>query len=538
MMQSFYTAISGLNGNKQWLDVISDNIANVNTIGYKAERVTFQDLVARSLTTFSNNVPKNMEIGGGSFVAVTTKDFSQGSFQTTNIPLDLALDGEGFFMVKGLDGVQYYTRAGQFRLDANGDIVNVDGLRLQGWKLDENGNMAGALGSINVPYQLEPKGTTKFSLQEPTNLDSRLVNIGKDFNPADSTTYSYVNTITVYDSLGNDHQLTMYFRKIDDGSWEIFSLIDDEPVKFDGTNFTTSDTNTYASLLVTFDNSGNVANIIGKNWIQAPITGELQTLDPAGITTTANSMILPGSVKITDGTKTYLDDGKGNLIYKTIDTVTGAVKYEKVGTIRYDTGVITLPGRGGSTITIDYEYYQTAQQSTNTAIPPSIKNTPILLNNNNNSLYISTGAADLQIDFNLVNLKQVASDFIFYASQDGYAKGDLLGMAVSEDGIVKGMYSNGQVRNIARLGVATFKDKEMLIRKGTNLYLPNTQTYTPIITPGGVLSKVRSGFLEFSNVDISREFINLIIAQRAYQANARVITTDDQILQEAMNIKR
>ncbi|MGC9121122.1 MAG: flagellar hook-basal body complex protein, partial [Sulfurihydrogenibium sp.] len=91
---------------------------------------------------------------------------------------------------------------------------------------------------------------------------------------------------------------------------------------------------------------------------------------------------------------------------------------------------------------------------------------------------------------------------------------------------------------VARLAVATFKDKEMLVRKGNNLYVPNTQSYTPIITPGGILSKVRSGFLEMSNVDISREFINLITAQRAYQANARVITTDDQILQEAMNLKR
>lgn len=214
MMQSFYTAISGLNGNKQWLDVISDNIANVNTIGYKAERVVFEDLIARSLTTFGNNVPKNMEIGGGSFIAVTTKDFSQGSFQSTNIPLDLALDGEGFFMVKGLDGVQYYTRAGQFRLDANGDIVNVDGLRLQGWELDKNGNMVGALGSINVPYSVDPNKTTNITLSEPTNLDSRSQVINLMFDPNDSKTFNYVNSMTVYDSLGNPHTLSLYFQKL------------------------------------------------------------------------------------------------------------------------------------------------------------------------------------------------------------------------------------------------------------------------------------------------------------------------------------
>ncbi|MEJ5173047.1 MAG: flagellar hook protein FlgE [Hydrogenothermaceae bacterium] len=409
MMQSFYTAISGLNGNKQWLDVISDNIANVNTIGFKAERVTFEDLVARSLTTFGNNTPKNMEIGGGSFIAVTTKDFSQGSFQTTNIPTDLALDGEGFFMVKDNQGVTYYTRAGQFRLDANGDLVNVDGMKLQGWTLDANGNMVGALGNINIPYSIDPKGTTKINMSEPTNLDSRSAVISSTFDPNDSTTFNYVNSMTIYDSLGNPHTLSLYFQKTAANTWNVYAYVDN--------NLTT---------------------------------------------------------QVGNGTLTFNSDGT------------------------YASG------------------------------------SPVSL-----SINLTNGAASpLNITVDFTKTKQVASDFIFYASQDGYAKGDLLGVAVAEDGVIKGMYSNGSVKNIARLGVATFKDKEMLVRKGNNLYLPNTQAFTPIITPGGVLSKVRSGFLELSNVDISREFINLIIAQRAYQANARVITTDDQILQEAMNIKR
>lgn len=409
MIQSFYTAVSGLNGNKQWLDVISDNIANVNTIGYKAERVVFEDLIARSLTTFGNNVPKNMEIGGGSFIAVTTKDFSQGSFQSTNIPLDLALDGEGFFMVKGLDGVQYYTRAGQFRLDANGDIVNVDGLRLQGWELDKNGNVGGALGSINVPYSVDPNKTTNITLSKPTNLDSRSQVISSTFDPNDSKTFNYVNSMTVYDSLGNPHTLSLYFQKTNPNIWNVYAYADN-----------------------------NLSTLVGNGSIEFNQDGTYKSGSPISL-----------SINLTNGAETPLS------------------------------------------ITLD-----------------------------------------------LTKVKQVASDFIFYASQDGYAKGDLLGVAVSEDGVIKGMYSNGQVKNIARLGVATFKDKEMLVRKGNNLYLPNTQTFTPIITPGGVLSKVRSGFLELSNVDISREFINLIIAQRAYQVNARVITTDDQILQEVMNIKR
>jgi len=413
MLQSFYTAITGLNGNQQWLNVISDNIANVNTIGFKSERVTFEDLVAHSLTTFANNTPKNTEIGGGSFIALTTKDFSQGSFMNTNSPTDLALDGEGFFMVKDNQGTVYYTRAGQFRLNADGDLVNVDGMKLQGWTLDNNGNIAGALDKINVPYAINPTITTKINLVEPTNLDSRSNVISATFDPTNSTTFNYVNSMTIYDSLGNPHTLSFYFQKTNESStgstWKVYVYMDNDL------------TTQVGSSTLNFDTNGNLTS--------------------------------------------------------------------------------------GSPFTL--------------------------------SLTLSNGATSPQvISVDVSKIKQVASDFIFYANQDGFAKGDLIGVAVAEDGIIKGMYSNGNVKNIARLAVATFKDKEMLVRKGNNLYLPNTQTFTPIITPGGILSKVRSGFLELSNVDISREFINLITAQRAYQANARVITTDDQILQEAMNIKR
>jgi flagellar hook protein FlgE len=408
MLQSLYTAINGLNGNQQWLNVISDNIANVNTIGFKSERVTFEDLVARSLTTFANNTPKNTEIGGGSFVALTTKDFSQGSFMNTNSPTDLALDGEGFFMVKDNQGTVYYTRAGQFRLDANGDLVNVNGMKLQGWTLDNNGNIAGALDKINVPYANPPTITTKINLVEPTNLDSRSNVISATFNPTDSTTFNYVNSMTVYDSLGNPHTLSFYFQKTAANTWKVYAYKDNDL------------TTQVGSSTLNFDTNGNLTS--------------------------------------------------------------------------------------GSPFTL--------------------------------SLTLSNGATSPQsISVDVSGIKQVASDFIFYANQDGFARGDLLRVAVTEDGIINGMYSNGNVRNIARLAVATFKDKEMLVRVGNNLYLPNTQS-TPIMSNGGILSKVKSGLLELSNVDISKEFINLITAQRAYQANARVITTDDQILQEVMNIKR
>ncbi len=412
MIQSFYTGNTGLSANREWLSIISDNIANVNTTGYKQERANFDDLVASSLTTYSaGGTPKNMEIGGGTYVGSTIKDFSQGAFKNTNEPLSMALDGEGFFMVRSpsVQDLVYYTRDGNFRLDANGDIVNQSGYKLQGWALDENGNMAGAMNNVNVPSSMEPHTTKNVKFEEPTNLDSNSPVITATFNKDDSSTYNYVNSMPVYDSLGNSHVLSFYFVHTGSSSgsntWTVHTLLD-------GAQEASND--------LTFDADG----------------------------------------KLTSG------------------------------------------------------------------------------NTQSATFTLTNGANDLAINIDYTNVKEVASDFIFYSQQDGYGKGDLMNISVSEDGIVKGSYTNGQVKDIARLAVATFKDKEILVRKGDNLYLPNQKTFTPIIVPGGVISKIRSGMLEMSNVDISKEFINLITAQRAYQANAKTITTSDQILQTTMDIKR
>ena len=229
----------------------------------------------------------------------------------------------------------------------------------------------------------------------------------------------------------------------------------------------------------------------------------------------------------------WIDDGNGNIIDKANNTV--------IGTIDYDTGVIKIDnskapkGTNISSLDVIFEYDDTT--GSNIALPAKLQMAPISTKNSY-SAKLNTGGNDIYYNLNLRDLKQLESDFIFYAEQDGYGKGDLLSVSVSEDGLVRGVYSNGQVRDWARIAIATFKDKEVLVRKGNNLFLPNSQTFTPIIVPGGVISKIRGGFLEMSNVDISKEFINLISAQRAYQANARTITTSDQILQETVNLKR
>ncbi|WP_457678147.1 flagellar hook protein FlgE [Thermovibrio sp.] len=525
MLQSFYTAFTGLSADKRWLSVISDNIANVNTVGFKAERAVFEDLLARSLTTFKNGAPVNQEIGGGVFISATVKDFGQGTFMNTNNPLDLALDGEGFFMVKDNAGLTYYTRNGQFRLDANGDLINMLGMKVQGWMLDDYGNMAGAISGISVPMSIDPKVTKNVSFEEPSNLDSRAQVITSKFDPANSTTFNYVNSQTIYDSLGNPHTLSYYFQKADTGTWKVYTLIDGTltPIT-DGKNY-------YEYLELKFDDRGNVVSAssdtqvsLAQNEIDAVSSGSATLQNPPVMGSVhIKSLTINGQSVVVN----FHDegDGDGDGIGNIVDD-SGNV----VGTINYSTGEITLKGdyANASSLTVDYLYNETSSNATFAYDKVEV------------SGYDPNTGAESPFSFavNYSNLRQLASDFIFYAQQDGNSKGDLMSIAVSEDGVLKATYTNGKVKDVARLAVATFKDKEMLVRKGSWLYVPNVQTFTPVIIPGGVISKVRSGMLEMSNVDIANEFINLITAQRSYQANARVITTDDQILQETMNIKR
>ena len=539
MLQSFYTAFTGLSADKKWLSIISDNIANVNTVGFKAENAVFEDLLARSLTTFKNGAPVNQEIGGGTFISATVKDFSQGTLKNTNNPLDLALDGEGFFMVKDSAGGTYYTRNGQFRLDANGDVINMLGMKVQGWMLDENGNIAGAISSIHIPQSIGPKQTTFVAFKDPSNLDSRARFIVDNpntatvdesiFNPANSNTYNYVNAVTVYDSLGNPHNLDYYFiHKEQSGNayWLVYSMLDGKPVEIPvgGDN--------YAFLKLSFQTDGSIdtSNIKAYGKVTQYTNENESESSDNGEFTLSNTPVVPGSIteitySVGATTRKVYDNGKGKLI----DKDTGDVR----GTVDYSNGKIYLSeldsnGKTDSITVSSYESYDSSE-STDSLDPKRIQTAAVNLNN---------GAAPISLSFNVLELRQVAADFLFYAEQDGNSKGDLMSISVSEDGVIKATYTNSKVKDVARLAIANFKDKEMLVKKGSWLYATNVKTYTPVIMPGGVVSKIRSGMLEMSNVDIANEFIKLITAQRSYQANARVITTDDQILQETMNIKR
>ncbi len=593
MIGSFYVGYTGLTSNNKYLNIISDNIANVNTVGFKAEVPIFEDILQSAITSFTaGGTPVNFEIGGGEVLSSTVKNFTQGIFMQTGKSTDLAIDGKGLFILT--DGqTTYYSRNGEFRLDPEGNLINQQGLKVLGWKLDKNGNMIGAMKPINIPLSMNPNTTTKVKLNEPSNLDaSSPVMVDNStheiikFNPADNNAYSRVESLTVYDSLGNPHLLEFYFEHIAQNTWYTYLMIDGKTLEFKVPN---QDSLGFSSgLILYFDNEGRLEDIDytapvvfkdkdspSKNILSVDQTSNsisnlkyYKFSDGSGyeLITDTNTINVqfdsnnnkidfnldnsndsryildPGHVVVTIKDQKFVDDGHGN-IYKLVDSSNWILdKTAPVGEIDYAKGIITFTKTElvSSNTRVDFKLLTFRDSNGKMLKSSNIENTRTVSLDKDwmNPFDPKTGAEKMQFDFDFSKITQLASSYMFFGYQDGNAKGDLMNISVGEDGSIRGSYTNGLTIPIARIALAMFKDTEMLRRVGSTLYIPSSPTYTPVIVPGGVISKIRSQMLEASNVDLAQEFINLMVAQRAYQANARVISTSDQVLLELINLKR
>lgn len=456
MMRSFFNAVTGMNSYRTWMDITADNLANVNTIGFKGSRPIFQDVVSSviiGLNTVTNTV-KSTTYGAGSLVDSTQKIWTIGNFKQTGVNTDLAIQGRGLFILKdALSGTVYYTRDGQFRISREGYMVNANGLKLQGFRVDDRGRLIGSnLEDIRILSQIPPRATGQIRFLNPTNLNAEAQIPTVAFDPDNPRSYNYRYTITIYDSLGKAYQADLFFRRTGTNTWDIHLRADTDP--------TNAGYELYGDWRgVSFDASGRLV-----------YDNNLVVREPSA-------------------------DGRSFYYY-------------------LNPAYLTVPQNtpGGGTF------------------PPSAE-WRILVGESLQADQINQGNA-------ITNpyMTQYSSDFVVTADQNGYAKGDLVDVYVlSEDGAVVAVYSNGKSLPLYRVAIAVFSDPEELIRKGANLY---TSITTPtVMLPGGA-ERVRSGMLEMSNVDIASEFINLVSAQRAYQANARVITASNAVLEDTINLVR
>ena len=432
---SMFTAVSGMNVNMQGLSVVGDNVANMNTHGFKSASIVFGDIVSQTIG--------GSGIGRGALVNEVGQEFTQGAFENTPNVLDLAVDGDGLFVVsKGND--TFYTRAGQFGIDKQGFATNPDGYTLQGYQFTIGGSSSTVVGDVNVAsINSQPQQTTDVTIY--ANLDSR-TDITTTANPAfdvtdPATTSHFTSTITVFDSLGNSHVANVYYRK-------------------------------------------NSESAAGNQWQWYALVSAADSAPIAPATTGVDTIMAQGTLDFNNN---------------------GALETESA---------ITYPLTG-----FDFAGGAAADQ--------------IMTFDFGDSITESGNGLEGTTQFG-------ATSTTAFLNQDGYSAGTLKSLTIDHDGLMSGVFTNGQTKSIARVVLAKFISQESLIKQGNSLYSESFNSGQPIVTSpgnsgtGGILSNT----LELSNVDLAGEFVKMIIMQRGFQANSRIVSTSDELLQELVNLKR
>ncbi|MGA2338938.1 MAG: flagellar hook protein FlgE [Terracidiphilus sp.] len=435
-MASFSIPLTGLEADSTALNTIANDLSNMNTTAFKSESTNFSDLFYQQIGSTGSGDP--IQVGAGVKVASNEISFTQGSINSTGNSTDVALNGSGFFVVSNGSGGYEYSRAGNFSLDTNGNLVTSNGLNVMGYPaVDGVVNPNAPLTAVNVPVGQvqEPQATTTMNMT--ANLDATTEQ-GTQF-PAQ---------VTVYDSLGEPHVATVTF----------------EP--------------------------GAAAN-----------TWTYSVALPAADYSAAGGDAAPAAIT---GTMTF--NQSGNL---TQVQPTGAANPSTVGTAPGDVSSIALN------------------------FNPAATNV------------LADGAAGLNVQWNLMGaagtptISQVdTTSAVSATTQNGYASGQYQSFTVGSDGTVTASYSNGQQQNVGQLALANVTNSQGLNLMGNGDYQTTQASGTAVMGTSGTsgLATVQDDALEASNVNISTEFSDLIIAQRAFEANAKSVTTFDTVTQDTINM--
>jgi len=417
---SFQQGLSGLNASSKNLEVIGNNVANANTFGAKSSRAEFGDMYATAISGHSIGIGVNLQ--------AVTQQFTQGNITTTSSPLDLAINGSGFFEVQNPAGQTLYTRNGQFQANKDGFLTSAAGLKLMGYPATSDGTIQPAAA---VPLQLPtggvaPNVTANISIE--MNLDARkattLPATAPQIDFTDAKTYNDATSVTVFDAKGQDVALTYYFQKSATDTWNVYATANGTSVNVDG--------------------AGN----------------------PLPVTT------------------------------------------------------INFPANGGTPTAPTGPISFDVPSTTNAAGAATLAITGVALD--------LTGATQFGSGFGVTSM-----------TQDGYAAGQLTGVTIEKSGVVMATYSNGQSKAAGQLELATFRNPQGLSPLGGNLWARSYESGDPTVgvPSSGNIGALQAGALEESNVDLTGELVNMITAQRVYQANAQTIKTQDQVLQTLVNLR-
>lgn len=447
---SFNIALSGLNAAQKDLDVTSNNIANVNTTGFKESRAEFVDVYAASLLSSGKT-----KVGDGVLTTEVAQQFQQGSIKFTNNSLDLAITGNGFYAtVPTLDSLETsYTRAGEFKLNDSNFVVNSAGEHLLGFPVNVDGTSASVSLSTAEPVRIP---TSSGAPQKSSEVDIRMnlpagapyiTGALTNFDTTDPTTYNHSTSVTIFDSLGDSHVMTYYFVKenpaTDPNQWAVFAAVDGTPINIDG------------------------------GTPSAPTSGV-------------------GGAALTGATLQF--DSSGDFISQ---LPAGGIVTEAFGA-----SILSNGADDTQTITIDFNL------------------DPAGPNPNEPTQFAS--------NFEVTSLEQ-----------DGLAVGRLTGIDIGTDGLIRATYSNGTSEPLSRIALVNFANEQGLKQIGNSAWKESIDSGEPLAgeAGSGTFGTINSSALEQSNVNLTSELIDLISAQRNFQANSRALEIDNQLNQTILQIR-
>ncbi|MGD0445332.1 MAG: flagellar hook-basal body complex protein [Edaphobacter sp.] len=479
-MGNFSIALSGLEADSVALNTIGNNLANLNTTAYKGQTTSFEDLFYQQIGESGSG--DAIQVGAGTKVAGTSTDFTEGTIlPDTNVnSADMALAGNGFFVVEQ-DGVQSLTRAGNFQLSSNGDLITQDGQQVMGYAA-VNGvvNQNSSLAPITIPVGVNEGAQATQNISVTANLNS---------NATVGTTFS--SPVQIFDSLGQSHQATVDYTKTGTNTWSYTVALPPG----DATGTPVNNTGT-----LTFDSSGNLIEPTTTPW-------------PSGTAVTVGTTVLDSNgdlERVTSvsgtGTTGAAAPAWNTTVGGTTTDNTGAnqVVWTNLGTVSPIASPITFPG-------------------------------------------LTDGASDLSFNFNPNNssgtptISQLASASTNTgSSQDGFASGVFQSFVVDSSGLITAQFSNGRTSTVGQMAVATVANTEGLTASGGNNFTTTAASgpATVGVAGAGGRGTLDDGALEQSNVNISTEFSNLIVAQRAFEANSKTVTTFDTISQDVIAMVR
>ena len=562
MMRSLYSGVAGLRTHQTKMDVIGNNIANVNTTSYKSQSISFSDLLyqtsqhASGANTETGRGGTNArQIGLGSVTgAIETNITGQGSAQTTNNPFDIMITGDSFFVVS--DGSQnYFTRDGSFTVDGTGNLVmSSNGYTVMGWKADANGNIIQdtvsalkVMDQANLTYP--PEATTKGTVSGI--LDKNDTNL--------TTTKGKIISMPFYDSLGYSYNAKFSIHPIDTDTGNFYIQLDGIT---DSSGNTVTDTGaTFGSTLSVTNTTTYSSSTIGSGTVAAATTlGSTNPIDcEIKQYTNGSGATVYGifdKLNETNGTSSAIDSSKDLsasitsdellAVYGLTDTYSAANGYSSVqATYDSTTGVmsVTATKSVSNAMYVQYDPDTGDFNGINTTgsgfSPTASTGTLSFTAGNFSSIDIGFSGSTM---FNNNGTSTISAT---YGDTDnngsGRKIGNMSGISIAQDGTISASYDNGQTRVLGQISVANFANASGLEKEGDNLYSATRNSgdfdgIGTVVTSGG--GKMTTGELEMSNVDLSREFTEMITTQRGFQANSRIITTSDTMLEELVNLKR